>query len=148
MNKNFVRLITAGIILLLSVTWFYYRSHPPGAKVIIGNRTFQVDTAVTQEEKNLGLGGKSMLPDNRGMVFLFDHKEQYEFWMKGMLIPLDFIWIADRKVVDVTENVPAPVKGPPEVVKPVVPADTVLELNAGSVKKFGIEIGNDVSYRQ
>lgn len=68
--------------------------------------------------------------------------------MKDMAYPLDIIWIADGKVLGVSENVPVPQNNnilnlptysPPEAI------DSALEINAGSVKKFNISIGDIVS---
>jgi uncharacterized membrane protein (UPF0127 family) len=62
--------------------------------------------------------------------------------MKGMNFPLDFIWIRENKVVDITENAPAETKTIPSIYKPKEPVDMVLEVNAGVVKKDKIKIGD------
>ena len=67
--------------------------------------------------------------------------------MLGMKFPLDFVWIDGKKVVDVTRNVPPP-KGmeKPTIVKPSVPVDKILEINAGDIDKFGIKVGDTVDF--
>jgi uncharacterized membrane protein (UPF0127 family) len=82
------------------------------------------------------------------MLFVYDHKEQYNFWMRGMKIPLDFVWINGREVADVTENVPPPSSAfaAPSIVKPAVPVDKILELSAGSIASLGIKTGDRVDF--
>lgn len=87
------------------------------------------------------------MPEMHGMLFPYDHKEQFEFWMRGMRFPLDFIWIDGKNVADITENVPPPLENErPVIVKPLVPVDKVLEVNAGTVARIGIKVGDTVEY--
>jgi len=138
------------IIALASVLigfGLYYRFHPLVSKVRIGNTVITVEVAATEPQKQKGLGGRQILPDGHGMLFPYDHKEQYSFWMRGMLIPLDFIWIDGSRIVDISENVPPPrASESPLIVKPTVEVNKVLEVNAGTVKRAGIRIGDAVDF--
>jgi len=126
---------------------WYYLAHPPGAKVKIGAHEIAVDLAVTGAEKERGLGERTEMAQNAGMLFVYDHKEQYEFWMHNMRFPLDFIWIDGELVADITLNVPPPQEGEPSaIVKPKVPVDKILEVNAGVVKRLGIARGDTVEF--
>lgn len=79
------------------------------------------------------------------MIFVFDRSGFYPFWMKGMLFPLDFVWIGrDKKVAGVTANV-AP-ETYPQAFLPPLPVKYVLEVNAGWVKEHGIKVGDAVSF--
>ena len=134
-------------VLLLIAFGLYYRSHPLVSKVRIGNTVFTVEVAATELQKQKGLGGRSNLAQNHGMLFPYDHKEQYNFWMRGMLIPLDFLWIDGNRIADITENVPPPVASEsPAIVKPNAEINKVLEVNAGTVKRTGIRIGDTVEF--
>ncbi len=65
-----------------------------------------------------------------------------------MLFNLDFIWIADGKVVDLTENVSAPSASNHYQVariQPKVPVDMVLEVNQGFIKDNKISVNNHIS---
>lgn len=63
-----------------------------------------------------------------------------------MNFPLDFIWINNDKIVDISENIQAPAKGTLdadlEKIVPKASVDTVLEVNAGFVSANGIKIGD------
>ena len=82
------------------------------------------------------------------MLFVFDEKKIYTFWMKGMLIPLDFIWIDGDKIVDVSENIPAPINGGDDgslpLISPKLPVDKVIEVGAGTVRRLNIPEGNKI----
>ena len=53
-----------------------------------GTVELSVELADSSEERRRGLMGRTSLPDDEGMVFLFGREHQGGFWMKGTLIPL------------------------------------------------------------
>ena len=139
-------LIGAGIVLLFFTVWYYWR-YPPMVRAVIADHTFTIEAAVNREERELGLGGRKSMPANHGMVFNFGVRGRYDFWMRGMQFPLDFLWIADKKIVDITESVPPPVGNEaPVQLTAKVPIDKVLEFNAGTVARYGIQIGDKVTF--
>lgn len=144
MNKFLI----AGMIALGIITAWYYARHPLGAKVIINEHTIHVEVAVTNAEKEKGLGYRDSLPVNTGMLFVYQNKDRYGFWMKDMRFPLDFIWITGNTVVDVSQNIPQPDNDTvqPVNVAPNVPVDKVLEVNAGVIKSLGIHVGDTVQF--
>lgn len=74
----------------------------------INNKHWCVEVARSEEKKNLGLSDRQNLAPKSGMLFLFDSPAVPLFWMKEMRFNLDFVWILDNEVVDVTRNVPYP----------------------------------------
>lgn len=140
-------LIAAIFVLVGFSAWFYIR-HPIGEKAIINGHTINLDLAVTEAEKEKGLGYRDSLAPDHGMLFVYDHPDRYGFWMKGMKFPLDFIWINGNIVADISQNIPHPVSqtAQPVSLAPSVPADKVLEVNAGVVKSLGIRIGDPVHF--
>lgn len=112
--------------------------------VRVGNTVFRAEMARTSEEKSLGLGKRPDLCSDCAMLFVFDRPGQYSFWMKDMLFDLDFLWIADGRVVSVSRNVATT---DTEILTPSVPVDSVLEIGAGQVERFGIREGDSVEVR-
>lgn len=106
----------------------------------------KVDVADTKEKRTKGLGGRESLATDEGMLFIFDKPAQQVFWMKGMLIPLDFIWISGDRVVDILENRQPPAAGQAdstlEKYGPNTPVDKVLEVNANFIKEHNIQVGD------
>ena len=107
--------------------------------------------ARTGAEQARGLSGRPELAPQSGMIFPQSRDVIASFWMRGMLIPLDFVWIgADCRVADLTENVPPPAD--PEqrtglpIYSPSEPVRYIFEINAGEVAAWGIEIGDEVRF--
>lgn len=131
------------VIVALFTFWFYQRN-PLITIVRIGEHKFTVDLAITDREKELGLGGRTFMKPDHGMLFPYDHKDQYHFWMKGMQIPIDIVWIRDNNIVDISKNVPIATSGALPVYTPSTLVNKVLELNAGTTDRLGIKIGDVV----
>lgn len=115
--------------------------------VTIRTTLYQVEIADNDNSRAQGLSGRKSLGTNTGMLFIFQAKDRYAFWMKDMLFPLDFVWIDGNKIVDLTENVPPPLTATylPQYV-PKFPVDKVLEINAGDIQKHGFTVGDNVNF--
>jgi hypothetical protein len=121
------------------------------AEVTLHGETFRVDVADTPSSQAKGLGGRKHLGPSEGMLFLYDAKRRHSFWMKGMFIPIDMIWLDNRRVVYIEHNVPPPPKGtPPQSLptyQPDAPANIVLEIAAGRAKALGLKVGDRARFR-
>ena len=122
-----------------------------GLVVTVGEANFQVELATTVEEQVQGLSGRSSLAPGEGMLFVYEQPGKYLFWMKDMRLPLDIVWIGtDCTVVDVTRNAPpqAPDQSTGQLPKysPEVPAQYVLEINAGEADSQNILPGDTVEF--
>lgn len=112
----------------------------------IGDAAITVEIADTPGKRAKGLSGRESLAENRGMLFVFDKPGYYSFWMKDMLIPLDFIWLNGGEIIQINENIRPKDYPPPKFFTPKYPADSVLEINAGTAKKLNIKIGDKISF--
>lgn len=112
------------------------------ATVKIGERTYRVEVAQTLTQKAKGLAGRDLLEAGTGMLFPFGSASKLAFTMHGMRFPLDIIWIADGKIVDIAQNLQPDEGVMMSSYRPSVPADTVLELNAGVAEKDGLKVGD------
>ncbi|MBF8280449.1 MAG: hypothetical protein HW383_222 [Candidatus Magasanikbacteria bacterium] len=110
----------------------------------IGGETVILQIADTSVKRQKGLSGRSLLPANRGMIFIFGEKRQHAFWMKDMNFPIDILWLDERKIVDIAPIVPPAKAGdlnPPRYY-PRLPADVVIELPAGFAAEHQLKIGD------
>lgn len=109
-----------------------------------------VEIANTSKEIEQGLSDKEKMCSDCGMLFVFDQKGIYPFWMRRMHFDIDILWLAENKVVDITYGAKKPSKEdferPKEVFQSTVPVDKALEVNAGWVEKNGIKIGDKLNY--
>ena len=115
----------------------------------VDGATFNVEIASTVIEQSRGLSYRPSLGAQSGMLFLFDGGSVQAFWMLGMNFPLDMLWISGNTVSGFAQNVPAPAPGTAVWNLPVYssPAnvDKVLEVNAGTVAKYNIKVGDSVT---
>lgn len=142
------KILSIFVAALFLFTLYYYVRHPIGTKALINGHTIRLSLAITGTEKEKGLGYRDSLPSDAGMLFVYQHKDRYGFWMKGMRFPLDFIWIDGTKVVGLSQNIPAPANesSEPVSVAPKEPVDKVLEVNAGVIESLGIRVGDPVRF--
>lgn len=149
--KSRRNIFIAGFLIVLITAIYFLLSknkYPDHTKISIRNSDIFVVIADTDVKRTQGLSGWTKLGEDEGMLFIFPVPNIYPFWMKEMKIPLDFIWIDENKVVDVTQNVPPP-KAEDKVSAlplyyPRSSINKVLEVNAGFIKKRKIQIGDTV----
>lgn len=119
-------------------------------KAQVNGVTIYLEEAITKQQKELGLGNRVSLEANHGMLFRFDTLSKPTFWMKGMKFPLDFIWIRDGKIVELTEHIAAPLSAMSDnqlpIISPSVEVNAVVEVNAGFVGFNKTKVGDIVSY--
>ena len=85
-----------------------------GMVVRIGSLEFLVEVAADSDKQIKGLSGRASLDAGTGMLFVFENEKRFRFWMRGMEISLDMVWIDSQcQVVDVSENVPPPERDRP-----------------------------------
>lgn len=109
-----------------------------------GVQVFTVEVATTEEEKRTGLMYRKELADGRGMLFDFSPEQEVAMWMKNTFIPLDMIFIrADGRILRIAENT---VPQSTAIISSRGLAKGVLEVIAGTAKKYGIAPGDRVAH--
>ena len=107
--------------------------------IIIGDKGYTVEIAETSEEQKKGLQDREYLPQDSGMLFVYDKpQDKVEFWMKDTQIALDQIGINEEG--EVTKVYTAKPKD--ETLIPFENIMFLLEVNANS----GIEIGDQFDF--
>jgi len=154
MKKMLTYLVPVAIIVLAVgfLIWFQ-----PAAKTVLSIHTAEhtynllVDVVRTPKEREQGLMGRSALPEDEGMLFIYETASTSAFWMKDMNFPLDLVFIgSDKSVVEMMGKVP-PCQTADEFCtryKPNHPSRYVLELAGGFVEKYGIQPGDTVSWEE
>ncbi|NCN58837.1 hypothetical protein COW99_03555 [Candidatus Roizmanbacteria bacterium CG22_combo_CG10-13_8_21_14_all_38_20] len=163
-NKLITRIVIllAGLVFL-AITFFtsiIFNNSPMGPNatpvptkqatqtIKIGDEQLEVEIMQTLEDQKQGLSGRSTLPQNHGMLFVYSNPAIYKFWMKDMLFPIDIIWISNGKVIETIANIPPPEQNVDinqlPIYSPTKPVTGVLEVNAGYVKKHNIITGDQV----
>lgn len=109
----------------------------------LGGVSLNMELATSTADQERGLGGRTSIPDNYGMLFVFPYDGNWGFWMKDTLIPLDMFWFDDNgQVITIHQNVATSTY--PEGFYPTSPARFVLETNAGFAAAHNIATGTQL----
>lgn len=91
-----------------------------------------------------GLMHREQLPEDQGMLFVFEAAQIQSFWMRNTFIPLDIAFIdANGKIIDVQRM--EPLDETRSYYSPA-PVPYVLEVNAGWFERNGIKVGETVKF--
>lgn len=141
-------IIIAVFALVLGVLFALPAYRKEFARAEIRGVAILAEVASSPNARAKGLSGRNDLSGLEGMLFLFNAEGYHAIWMKDMRFSIDILWLRRGRVVDMEEAVPVP---PPAtdnaflpVYRPDVPDEYVLELKAGTAKKYDIRIGDEV----
>ncbi|MDX1578317.1 MAG: DUF192 domain-containing protein, partial [Gemmatimonadota bacterium] len=103
----------------------------------------EVEIADDEDERARGLMFRESLPEDHGMLFVYESERRLGFWMKNTLIPLDIAY-ADRagRIVDIKQMEPQST----ETVYSSAPAMYALEMNQGWFEAHGVSVGDRIEF--
>lgn len=144
-SKKLLLILFFSVILIFSCLFFQnysvYGNRLENIK-INGNK-FKIEVVSSFEKITKGLGDRNNLCEKCGMIFEFPEKGKHSFWMKGMKIDLDIIWIDGNEIVYIAKNIS---HDSLEIITPEIKANKVLEINAGLTEKYGIKMGDRILF--
>ena len=109
---------------------------------VTSKHSFSVEVATTREERDKGLMFRRELPDGQGMLFDFTTDQKVAFWMENTYVSLDIIFInGDGRIRRIAENAEPLSRAS---IRSDGPVRAVLEVIAGTARKFGIKEGDRV----
>ncbi len=111
--------------------------------ISINGIEIEAEIADDTESRRTGLMNRKTMPENHGMLFVFDSDQRLSFWMKNTLIPLSIAYISvDGEIMEIYDM-------KPESLRPVESVASVrfaLEMNKGWFDSNGIEPGDLVDF--
>jgi uncharacterized membrane protein (UPF0127 family) len=120
----------------------------PGAVEIetdAGVVSFTVELARAEEERRRGLMFREQLAEDAGMLLVYEEPTRVGIWMKDTPLPLDVAFFdAGGRIVDIVELSPCEAD-PCPVYRPDLAYVGALEVNAGTLRRLGVAIGDRVS---
>lgn len=145
-----MRLLVAGLPLaLLALAALAGAAAPAIIPLTLpSGKVLQAELMRTPQERALGVMFRPSLPEDRGLLFLFDTLDFHSIWMKNCRFPIDIVWLDEQStVVHVEEAAPPCAQEPCPVYETLRQALYVLELNAGQARREGVAIGSRLSFR-
>lgn len=113
----------------------------PEITLAIGEHKLTAEVAATDAARSTGLMHRRMMPEKRGMLFVFPAAELHAMWMMNTYLPLSVAFIApDGTIINIedmephTQNTHAAAR----------PARYALEMNKGWFRKRGVTPGAKV----
>lgn len=110
-----------------------------------GALTIAAKVADDGERRAQGLMRVPALPDDAGMLFLFEGPRQGGFWMKDTLVPLDIAYLRDGAIVSVRQMEPC-TSEPCEIYEPGTSYDAALEVRQGLLAEAGVDVGDAATW--
>lgn len=147
--KYLIPIIILGILggTFLVYKNFLWKSEYKKGTVIIGDDSFKVDIADDPLKRAQGLSGRDILGPDEGMLFTFRSSLTRIFWMQGMQMPIDILWLDSGRVVGIEERT-MPEPGVPSArlkrYRSPAPVQYVLEVASGRAYELGIKVGDEV----
>jgi uncharacterized membrane protein (UPF0127 family) len=113
------------------------------SKIRLAERQITVELADTPELRERGLMFRNELPENQGMLFVFESEQRLSFWMLNTLIPLSIGYFDRNKVLlEVYEMEPmASRTAIPKTYPSQRPALYALEMPKGWYFRHGVKPG-------
>jgi uncharacterized membrane protein (UPF0127 family) len=110
----------------------------PEIGLAIGEHKLIAEVAATDATRTTGLMHRRMLPENRGMLFVFPYPSLLNFWMMNTYVPLSIAFLDDSgAIINIADMKPLTTDPHPST----RPARYALEMNQGWFAKRGIKAG-------
>ncbi len=141
--KNFhtLKLLRPLLVLILAAAALAVtaaRAQMPEITLTISGHKLTAEVAATDPERMQGLMHRRMMPEHRGMVFVFTSVSRHAMWMENTFIPLSVAFIDSDGIITNIEDMKPHTRDTHPAVKPVRYA---LEMNLGWFAKRGIKPG-------
>ena len=127
--------------LLLVVTSALARADLPEVTLTIAGHKATAEVAATDTQRSTGLMHRRMLPENRGMLFVFPDVAMHGMWMMNTYVPLSVAFLdREGRIINIEDMQPQTQK----THSAAKPAKYALEMNLGWFAKRGIKAGAKV----
>ena len=142
---SFNRLIKFGFAFMLAATCSFAanaqgtpQTNLPRATLNAGMHLIQVQLAQNFDQRQIGLMWRKEMPQNEGMLFIFEQPGVQCFWMRNTLLPLTAAFVLDDgTIVNLADM--KPMNDDSHCSKK--PVRFVLEMNQGWFAKRNIQAG-------
>ena len=113
----------------------------PEIVLSIGSHKVTAEVASSDPQRMQGLMHRRMLPENRGMLFVFADVAMHGMWMMNTYVPLSVAFLDSNGVIINIEGMEPQTQATHSATRP---AKYALEVNRGWFRKRGIKPGEKV----
>ena len=135
---NAIRNVLLIALLTLCDTPLYAQQPLPEVTLSIKGHKLTAEVAANDNSRTVGLMHRRMMPESRGMLFVFTHTQPQSFWMMNTHIPLSIAFLDENgAIINIADMRPLTTNPYPSA----KPAKYALEMNQGWFAKRGIKAG-------
>ena len=138
MKTAYLKNLLAVLCCLFALT---VRAEMPEIVLAMDGHRLTAEVARTDADRAQGLMHRRMLPENRGMLFVFTEPALHAMWMVNTYVPLSVAFLDAAGVIINIEDMTPLTQTPHPATRP---AKYALEANLGWFKKRGIQPGAKV----
>ncbi|MEG9526123.1 MAG: DUF192 domain-containing protein [Hyphomicrobiales bacterium] len=109
-----------------------------------GPKRFNVEVMRDDAGRSRGLMFRRHMAADHGMLFDFEREEPVTMWMKNTYLPLDMVFIRPDGTISRIAADTEPLST--AIIPSGSPVSAVLELNAGTAAKLGIQPGDRIEH--
>lgn len=140
--KPLTALLLCGLFSLNVLAQGSPQTQLPRITLNAGMHLIQAQVAQNFDQRQMGLMWRKEMPQNEGMLFVFEQAGEQCFWMRNTLLPLTAAFIADDGTIVNLEDM-KPMSDDSHCSKK--PVRFVLEMNQGWFAKRNIQAGFKLS---
>jgi uncharacterized membrane protein (UPF0127 family) len=107
-------------------------------------KEIDIEVALSRKEKETGLMFRKSMPEDQGMLFVFETGELRGMWMKNTFISLDILFINENHEIVAIYKSTEPLSTSP--MYSYGEAVFVVEVVAGFCDKYGIKVGDRIKF--
>jgi len=135
--------MTRWLFALLLAAWLPAATaqQMPEISLAVGEHKLVAEVAANDAQRMQGLMYRRMLPENRGMLFVFTNVALHGMWMMNTYVPLSVAFLDERGVIINIEDMQPQTTTSHMAARP---ARYALETNLGWFKKRGIKPGDRI----
>lgn len=106
-NRLYQSLLSATLLFTITGCPQAAPRQMPEAQIKVDQQTLTVEVAVNDDDRQLGLMHRETMPEQHGMLFIFDDSRRYCMWMKNTLLPLSVAFAdADGRILNIEDMQP------------------------------------------
>lgn len=112
-------------------------------QVFLNDAPLWIEIASTPAARRVGLKFRRHLPEDEGMLFVFEEPAYHAFWMSQTPLPLDIAFLDEYGVItDIAQMTPLDEH---RIYRPTEPIRYAIEVNRGWFAKHRIRVGDRLS---
>ena len=148
-NHNLLNIRLSLTVCLFIITTLSMAREPDLESLQITNSeglvvSYNIEVARTPVQMRRGLMFRDSMPEDMGMLFIYNPERVATMWMKNTVLSLDMLFIDEHGVIITIAENTTPYSL--NTISSQQPVRVVLELNAGQVEKHSLNTGDRVSH--